>query len=233
MQKKLSFGCLLDVFWMCFGCLLDVFRMSFGCLLDVFWMSFGCLLDVFWMCFGCLLDVFWMSFGCLLDVFWMSFGCVSDVFWMCFGCLLDVFWMSFGCLLEQIYCKFTVFILFDNRFQKDSDIVSDIFKIETFSFPFTKHRPSINPPFLTFPVVASPGWFPLTSPGVVPRARAGSSRGVEATPGRSAATPRSPQLGLEPWESQRGGPVSGFMLERNMLSGCMLGKWKRKCFSPT
>ena len=47
-----------------------------------------------------------------------------------------------------IYCKFTVCILFDNLFQKDSDIVSDIFKIETFYFPFTKHRPSINPPFL-------------------------------------------------------------------------------------
>ena len=47
------------------------------------------------------------------------------------------------------YCKFTVCILFDNLFQKDSDIVSDIFKIETFYFPFTKHRPSINPPFLT------------------------------------------------------------------------------------
>ena len=105
----------------------------------VFWMSFGCLLDVFWMSFGCVLDVFWMSFGCLLDVFWMSFGCLLDVF-------LDVFWMSFwmcfGCGLEQIYCKFTVFILFDNRFQKDSDIVSDIFRIETCHFPLTKHKPT-------------------------------------------------------------------------------------------
>ena len=55
--------------------------MSFGCLLDVFWMSSGCQMDVLWMSFGCVLDVFWMSVGCLLNpkniqrtwIVWMSF----------------------------------------------------------------------------------------------------------------------------------------------------------------
>ena len=56
----------------------------------------------------------------------------------------DVFWMSFECVLEHIYCKFTVCILFDIFFQKDSDIVSDIFKKEICHFPFTKHKPTIS-----------------------------------------------------------------------------------------
>ena len=73
--------------------------------------------------------------------------------------------MCFRCVLEQIYCKFTVCILFDIFFQK----VSDIFKKETYHFPFTKHKPIISFPYFSRcgppvararAVVASPVWSP-------------------------------------------------------------------------
>ena len=188
---------------MSFGCVLDVVWMSFGCLLDVFWLSFGCLLDVFWICFGCLLDVFWMCFGCLLDVVRMSFGCLLFVFWMSFGCLLDFFWICFGCVLEQIYCKFIVIFLF----------------------------PSINPAFLTFPVVVPPWWSRVEASSQLLWLPVVASR-VEATSGRSAAPAGARATGATKAAISKKGKQqqkgkNGWYIQLQGWSGRSIKSWKK------
>ena len=101
--------------------------------------------------------------------------------------------MCFRCVLEQIYCKFTVCILFDIFFQK----VSDIFKKETYHFPFTKHKPIISFPVL-FPLWSSRGSGSCRCglPGVVPpvwppkdgMTRSGETTNARARVGGSSST---------------------------------------------
>ena len=98
----------------------------------------------------------------------------------------DVFWMSFECVLEHIYCKFTVCILFDIFFQKDSDIVSDIFKKEICHFPFTKHKPTIS------------HFSRCGLPGVVPP-KDGMTRSGETTNARARVVVEP--VAVQPWRS--------------------------------
>ena len=94
------------------------------------------------------------------------------------------------CFGTYIYCKFTVCILFDIFFQKDSDIVSDIFKKEICHFPFTKHKPTIS----HFSRCGLPGVVPPVWP---PRRMGWPALGRPPTRARALVEP----VAVQPWRS--------------------------------
>ena len=90
----------------------------------------------------------------ILDIVWMSFG----------GCLLKVFWVSFGCLKpldsHNKHQELALLVVITEKAAKGKSKLH--FEHVTQAFLF--HLPSINPPFLTFPVVASPVFVPRCGP---------------------------------------------------------------------
>ena len=84
----------------------------------------------------------------------MSFG----------GCLLKVFWVSFGCLKpldsHNKHQELALLVVVTEKGAKGKSKLH--FEHVTQAFLF--HLPSITPPFLTFPVVASPVFVPRCGP---------------------------------------------------------------------
>ena len=125
----------------------------------------------------------------------MSFG----------GCLLKVFWVSFGCLKpldsHNKHQELALLVVITEKAAKGKSKLH--FEHVTQAFLF--HLPSITPPFLTFPVVASPVFVPRCGPRR-PRATIASGPSASLWGDRQRARARAfalagpPARALSPFE---------------------------------